>query len=98
MNNIICTKVGGNCNSNNKNTNLPYDHNIYFFGKSVVKVPNDKVIYPQFVNFSMDGLVTNFSLKVGTLAIDAGTQSVFSPKYIKGVARPKGGTVDCGAY
>ncbi len=98
INNIIYTKVGGNCNSNNKNSNVTYDYNIYFVGKVAVKGPNDKVIDPQFINFSTDGNIANFSLKAGSPAIDAGTQSIFSPKDIKGIARPKGASVDCGAY
>lgn len=83
MNNIIYTKVDGNCNSNNKNSNVTYDYNIYFVGKVVVKEPNDKVIDPQFANISTDGSVVNFSVKAGSPAIDAGTQRIFSPKDIK---------------
>ena len=98
MNNIIYTKTGGNCNSNNKNTNVTYDYNIYFVGKVAIKGPNDKVLDPQFVNISTDGTLANFAVKVGSPAIDAGTKSIFSPKDIKGVARPKGASVDCGAY
>ena len=98
MNNIIYTKPNGNCNSNNKNTNVTYDYNIYFVGKVAVKGPNDKVMDPMFVNLSTDPKVANFSLKNGSPAIDAGTQSIFAPKDIKGVSRPKGGSVDCGAY
>lgn len=98
MNNIIYTKVGGNCNSNNKNSNVTYDYNIYFVGKVAVKGPNDKVIDPQFVNLSTEGSVANFSIKAGSPAIDAGTQSIFSPTDIIGVKRPKGASVDCGAY
>ena len=98
VNNIIYSKVGGNCNSNNKNTSVTYDYNIYFVGKVAIKGANDKVIDPQFVTLSADGAVANFSVKVGSPAIDAGTKSIFSPKDIKGVSRPKGASIDCGAY
>ncbi|MDR6562123.1 MULTISPECIES: right-handed parallel beta-helix repeat-containing protein [unclassified Arcicella] len=98
MNNIVYTKPNGNCNSNNKNKNVTYDYNVYFVGKVAVKGPNDKVMDPMFVNLSTDPNVANFSLRSGSPAIDGGTQSIFAPKDIKGVARPKGGTVDCGAY
>lgn len=98
LNNIIYSKPDGNRNSNNKNTNVTYDYNIYFVGKVAVKGPNDKVLDPQFVNRTTDPTSANFSVKPGSLAIDAGTQTLFAPKDIKNVARPKGANVDCGAY
>lgn len=98
MNNIIYSKSDGNCNSNNKNTNVTYDYNIYFWGKVAVKGPNDKVMDPQFVNRTTDPVSANFSVRPGSPAIDAGTQIIFSPKDIKNVPRPKGASVDCGAY
>ena len=98
MNNIIYAKPAGKCNSNNKNTSVTYDYNIYFNGVTVVKGANDKVMDPQFVNGSTNGSMANFSIKAGSPAIDAGTQSLFSAKDITGTPRPKGGSVDCGAY
>ena len=98
MNNIIYSRVGGICNSNDKNTNVTYDYNIYFAGKVTIKGPNDKIIDPQIINLSINNSVANFSLKVGSPAIDAGTSTIFSLKDINGVSRPKGGGVDCGAY
>ncbi len=98
MNNVIYSKPGGKCNSNNKNTNVIYDYNIYFGGTVVAKGSNDKVMDPQFVNLSTNPAVANFSVRTGSPAINAGTQSLFSPKDILGVARPKGGAVDCGAF
>ncbi|RYC70965.1 right-handed parallel beta-helix repeat-containing protein [Spirosoma sordidisoli] len=98
MNNVVYAKPGGKCNSNNKNTNVIYDYNIYFGGTTAVKGSNDKVMDPQFINLSTNAAVANFSLAGGSPAINAGTQTLFSPKDIKGVARPKGGAIDCGAY
>lgn len=98
MNNVIYAKPGGKCNSNNKNTNVTYDYNIYFNGSTAVKGSNDKVVDPQFVNLTTDRTMANFSLKSGSPAINAGTQTIYSKTDIKGVARPKGGAVDCGAY
>ena len=98
MNNVVYTKSGGKCNSNNKNTNVAYDYNIYFNGTTAVKGANDKVVDPQFVNLTTDRMTANFTVKSGSPAIDAGTKSLFSSTDIKGVTRPKGGSVDCGAY
>ena len=98
LNNVIQSKPGGKCNTNNKNTNVTYDHNIYFAGTTAAKGANDKVLDPQFVNLSTNPAAANFFLKQGSPAVDAGTKTLFSPKDIRGVARPKGGSVDCGAY
>lgn len=98
MNNIVYSKPGGKCNSNTKNTNVTYDYNIYFGGTPAVKGANDKVLDPQFVNLSINPAVANFSLTGGSPAINSGTQTLFAPKDITGVARPKGGAIDCGAY
>lgn len=98
MNNVVYAKPGGKCNSNNKNTNVTYDYNIYFNGSTAVKGANDKVIDPQFINVTTDQTTANFSLKSGSPAINAGTQILFSKNDVRGVARPKGGAVDCGAY
>jgi hypothetical protein len=98
LNNIVQAKAGGKCNSNNKNTNVIYDYNIYFTGTTAVKGANDKVADPQFMNLSTSPTVANFSLRMGSPAINSGTQNLFSKKDILGVARPKGGAVDCGAY
>lgn len=75
-----------------------YDYNIYFVGATAVKGANDKVLDPQFVNLSAYPTVANFSIRQGSPAIDAGTKSLFSTKDIKGTTRPKGASVDCGAY
>lgn len=98
LNNIVYSKPAGKCNANNKNTNVTYNYNVYFNGATAVKGANDQVLDPQFINGLTNPTVANFSLKAGSPAINAGTQSLFSPKDIIGVARPKGSTVDCGAY
>lgn len=98
MNNVVYAKPGGKCNSNNKNTNVTYDYNIYFNGATAVKGGNDKVVDPQFINATTDRTTANFSLKSGSPGINTGTQTIFSAKDINGVTRPKGGAVDCGAY
>jgi hypothetical protein len=56
------------------------------------------VINPQFISLSTNPTIANFSLQAGSPAINAGTQILFAAKDILGVARPKGGAVDIGAY
>lgn len=99
INNIMYAITGGKCNATPAaGTNVTYNYNIYFNGIVAVQGANDKVINPSFVNATIDPLIANFSLSAGSPAIDGGTQSIFSSKDIKGVARPKGAGVDCGAY
>lgn len=98
LNNIMYSKTGGKCNSNTSNTNVTYDYNIYFNGSYAVKSPHDKYMDPQFINASTDPLVANFKVANTSPAVNAGYNG-FAPKFdILGVARPMGGTVDCGAY
>ena len=99
MNNIMYARTGGKCTSApSAGTTVTYNYNVYYNGTVAVQGTNDKVVNPQFVNASTEGTVANFSLTGGSPAIDAGTQTIFAAKDIKGVTRPKGGGVDCGAY
>ena len=98
VNNIMYARSGGKCNTNGGNTSVTYDYNIYFNGSTETKGPHDKYADPMFINASNDGAVANFSLIPGSPAINYGYTG-FAPKFdILGVARPKGGTADCGAY
>jgi Right handed beta helix region len=99
VNNIMYARTGGKCNAApSGGTTVTYNYNIYFNGTVAFQGTNDKVLNPLFVNASIDPAVANFNLSAGSPAIDGGTQSIFSAKDIKGVARPKGTGVDCGAY
>jgi len=99
INNIMYARTGGKCTSApSAGTTVTFNYNIYYNGTVAVQGANDKVMNPQFVNASTDGTVANFSLMAGSPAIDAGTQTIFAAKDIKGVVRPKGSGVDCGAY
>ncbi len=99
INNIMYARTGGKCNAMpSTGTTVTYNYNIYYNGTVAVQGANDKVMNPQFVNASIDGAVANFALSAGSPAIDAGTSTLFSARDIKGVARPKGAAVDCGAY
>ena len=102
INNIMYSRsvlAGGKCNSvPNSGTSVTYNYNIYFNGTVAVQGANDRIADPLFVTLSIDPLLANFSLSSGSPAIDAGSSTIFSLKDIKGVSRPKGAGVDCGAY
>jgi len=98
INNIMYARTGGKCNENTRNTNVVYDFNIYFNGTTAVLGANDKRLNPLFVLLSVDPLTANFSINLASPAADAGTKSIYAAKDIKGVTRPLGVNVDCGAY
>ncbi|MFP5039535.1 choice-of-anchor Q domain-containing protein [Parasediminibacterium sp. JCM 36343] len=98
-NNIMYAANNGKCNlSNNGNNNVVYDYNIYYNGTVGERGGHDKVADPHFISLSTDASVANFLLNNGSPAIDGGTRSIYYSKDIRGVARPQGGKVDCGAY
>ncbi len=98
LNNIMYARTGGKVNENfgNEASTVIYDFNVYL-GAFTIKGANDKVVDPQFNTLST-GANADFSLKLTSPAINAGTSTLFAPKDILGVARPKGSAVDCGAY
>ncbi len=99
MNNIMYARTGGKCNEKpSTGATVTYSYNIYFNGTVNLSGPFDRVLNPQFVNASLDGAVANFSVNSGSPAIDGGTQTLFAPKDIRGIARPKGANIDIGAY
>jgi parallel beta-helix repeat protein len=98
INNIMYARKGGACNENTNNTNVTYNYNIYFNGPTIVSGANDVVADPQFIQLPTNAEGANFLLKSTSPAINAGTQTIFSPKDILGNTRPKGASVDCGAY
>ncbi len=98
-NNIMYARTGGKCNTApSAGTYVTYDYNTYYNGTVAVQGVHDKILNPQFINMSIDGTVANFSLAIGSPCIDAGTALIYSKTDIKGVNRPMGGGVDCGAY
>jgi hypothetical protein len=98
INNIMYAKTGGACNENNGNVNVTYNFNVYYNGTTAVMGANNIVADPQFTQLPVNGLPANFLLKITSPAINAGTLTIFSPKDITGNTRPKGSSVDCGAY
>lgn len=98
LNNIMYARDGGKCTSNNNNTNVVYDYNLYYNGSYAVLGPNDKVSDPMFASLSSDPTMANFYLRNGSPAIDKGTNTIYSARDIQGTARPHGVAVDIGAY
>lgn len=113
LNNIAYAKPGGTANNNKNNTNVVYNHNIYYNHATLAagtKGPNDLEADPLFVSPSLtpcyessDTLsltcTANFQLQGNSPAIDSGTTvaGVTPTSDARGVTRPKGAGLDRGA-
>lgn len=98
LNNIIVPRPGGKVTSNNKNTDIRWDYNIYPVDQNVFKGAHDIVADPQFVNPHIDLSIGNFKLKKGSPALHSGTDDVAQSTDNQGKKRPKGAGRDRGAF
>lgn len=71
-NNIIVPRLNGKVTSNNKNTNVRWDYNLYPLANSELKGPHDIVADPKFVNFQLEPLKGDFHLQPGSAGQDRG--------------------------
>lgn len=98
LNNIIVPRPGGKVTSDNRNTNIRWDHNVYPVAQTVFAGANDLVGDPQFVSVRTDLREADFSLKPGSPARDSGTSELLQPTDLRGTPRPAGRGPDRGAY
>jgi hypothetical protein len=98
MNNIIVPRPGGAVTSNNRNTNIRWDYNVYPTAQEVFKGPNDIVANPKFIDVEPDPTKGNFRLAKSSGALNSGDSTVPLPTDITGKARPKGIGKDRGAF
>lgn len=98
MNNIIVPRPGGQVTSNNRNTNIRWDYNLYPAAQEVFKGPNDIVADPGFIDVQPDPMKGNFKLTKRSPAVNSGSNDVALPNDILGKARPKSTGRDRGAF
>ena len=98
LNNIIMPRPGGQVTSNNRNTNIRWDYNIYPTAQTVFTGPNDIVADPEFINAQFDPTKGNFQLAKKSRALNSGCNDVPLPKDILGKARPGSTGRDRGAF
>ena len=98
VNNIIVPRPTGRVTSDNRNTNIRWDHNLYPAQQTVFKGPNDIVAEPQFVKVARDLREADFRLRPGSAGRDSGTAELAQPDDLAGVTRAKGKGRDRGAY
>lgn len=98
MNNIIVPRPEGQVTSNNKNTTVKWDYNIYPQEQNIMKGPNDIVGDPMFIDVQLDLAKSNFRLKKGSAGLNSGSEVLAQPTDIDGEKRPKGRGIDRGAF
>lgn len=98
MNNIIVPRPTGKLTSDNRNTNIRWDCNLYPAEQNVFKGARDIVADPQFVKVARDLREADFRLKPGSAARDSGCDDLPQASDIAGKKRPQGKGRDRGAY
>lgn len=98
LNNVIVPRPGGKVTSNNRNTNIRWDYNLYPSAQNVFVGANDVVADPQIVDVQTDLMKGNFRLAKGSRGYNSGSSDLPLPTDITGKARPKGIGRDRGAF
>lgn len=98
LNNVIVPRPGGKVTSNNRNTNIRWDYNVYPAAQDVFTGPNDIVADPRFIDVQPDPTKGNFRLAKESRALNSGSGDVPQPTDILGKARPKKEGRDRGAF
>ncbi|GHH43920.1 hypothetical protein GCM10017774_42410 [Lentzea cavernae] len=99
LNNISVVREGKPTNSTHRNTNVTYDHNIYFGGKKPEATgPNDLVTDPKLTKPGIDPTAADFRPVEGSPAIDSGKAFDLPARDITGKARKAGTAPDRGAF
>ncbi|GGM92945.1 hypothetical protein GCM10011609_33000 [Lentzea pudingi] len=99
LNNVSYVREGKPTNSTHRNTNVTYDHNIYFGGeKPEAMGPKDLVADPGLAKPGTDLATADFRLTEGSPAIDSGTAFELPANDIAGKQRKAGSAVDRGAF
>jgi hypothetical protein len=98
LNNIMVPRPGGNVTSNNRNSNVRWDYNIYPVVQDAYRGANDIIADPGFKSIKPDLRDADFSLASGSPAIDSGTDELAQPTDITRKNRPFGKSRDRGAY
>ncbi|MES2463037.1 MAG: right-handed parallel beta-helix repeat-containing protein [Armatimonadota bacterium] len=90
LNNVIVPRPGGKVTSNNKNTNVRWDYNVYPTAQTVMVGPHDIVADPGVVVALPDPMKGNFTLAKNSPAIGSGTDEVPQATNVLGKPRPAG--------
>jgi hypothetical protein len=98
LNNIIVPRPGGVVTSNNRNTSIRWDYNVYPAAQTVFAGANDIVAEPNFIDIQPDPTKGDFRLTKSSRAVNSGSNDVPLSNDILGKARPKNAGRDRGAF
>jgi hypothetical protein len=98
LNNIIVPRPGGVVTSNNRNTNIRWDYNLYPSAQEVFVGPHDIIADPRFIDVQLNPAEGNFRLAKGSKAYNSGGTELAQRTDITGKTRPKGTSPDRGAF
>jgi hypothetical protein len=98
LNNIIVPRPGGKVTSDNRNTNIKWNYNLYPKAQNVFTGANDIVSEPLFESIPTYLTMGSFRLKKGSAGINNATNEIPQPADISGKKRPIGIGRDRGAY
>lgn len=98
LNNIIVPRPKGKVTSDNRNTNIRWDYNLYPRAQSVMKGKHDIVADPMFEKIDGDLRTGGFRPRVGSRAINRGVKELISETDVTGAPRLVGKAPDIGAY
>lgn len=87
FNNIIVPRPGGAVTSNNRNTGIRWDYNLYPNEQIVFKGEQDIVAEPLFVDVNCNVAGSNFGLKRESKARNSGTSELVPAKDVNGKPR-----------
>jgi hypothetical protein len=98
LNNIIVPRPGGKVTSNNRNTAIRWDYNLYPTAQTVFPGEHDIVADPRFVDVQSDLRHADFRLAPGSPGLDSGTDDISQRTDLLNHPRPSGTARDRGAY
>lgn len=90
LNNIIVPRPGGRVTSNNRNTDIRWDYNLYPIAQDVVSGPNDIVANPRFITVDRDLTRADFRTQAGGAERGSATDELAQPRDLNGARRPIG--------
>lgn len=97
LNNVIVPRPGGDVTSNNRNTAIRWDYNLYPKEQSLFKGEHDIVAEPFFINVQADISKADFGLNKHNKGIDSGTAELQQANDVNRNPRKRGKGIDRGA-
>ncbi len=98
LNNIMVPKPGGKVTSDNRNTAIRWDYNVYPSVQTVFAGPHDVVADPKFINPQLNAGQGNFQLRADSPARQSGTPELAQFIDLAHKKRPQGKGLDRGCY